>query len=206
MVSRLTAPRTRKAPAERRDEILRTAARIALGEGLELITVRRVAEELDVRPGLISHYFPSAEEMVSEAFSRAALGELETLLPRASGAPLERLRTFFRRSEGEGYLALSRLWLNARHTSRFRPRLQAAVEQQEGIMRDRLLDLVRDGVASGAFHCEDPMQATLEILVVIDGMGSYANASDRFWHPSLDGMMTRAAERVLGLQAGALQG
>ena len=207
MVSRAPAPRTRKNPTERRDEILDAAARIALAEGLEIVTVRRVAEELQVRPGLISHYFPSAEEMVSQAFSRAALAELDTLLPAApdSGTPLERLRDFFRRSSGDDYLALSRLWLNARHTSRFRPSLQEAVRLQEAVMRDRLLAVLTDGAQQGDFTCEDPLGAALEILVVIDGLGSYANDTSDFWHASLADLAPRTAERVLGLQPGSLR-
>jgi len=191
---------------ERRDEILDAAARIALAEGLEIVTVRRVAEDLQVRPGLISHYFPSAEEMVSEAFSRAALAELETLLPAAPtvGTPVERLRDFFRRSSGDDYLALSRLWLNARHTSRFRPSLQEAVQLQEAVMRERLLAVLTDGREQGLFVCPDPLAATLEILVVIDGLGSYANDTSGFWHASLEGLAPRTAERVLGLSPGML--
>ncbi|MEZ2371821.1 TetR/AcrR family transcriptional regulator [Arthrobacter sp. RCC_34] len=208
MVSRAPTPRIRKNPAERRDEILDAAARIALAEGLEIVTVRRVAEDLQVRPGLISHYFPSAEEMVSEAFARAAHAELETLLPAepTTGTPLERLRDFFLRSAGDDYLALSRLWLNARHTSRFRPSLQDAVQQQEAITRDRLMAIIIEGRDQDLFSCPDPLGATLEILVVVDGLGSYANDTSDYWHASLADLSARTAERVLGLSPGTLAG
>ena len=91
MSSSVQRKRIRKSPEARRAEIVATAARIALTEGLECVTLRRVAEELTVRPGLISHYFPSAEDLVAEAFSVAALGELDTLLPqeRPDGTPAQ---------------------------------------------------------------------------------------------------------------------
>lgn len=81
MTSRPQATRIRKPPAERRAEIVRTAAAIALAEGLERITLRRIADELGVRPGLIGHYFPAADDLVSEAFTHAATDERESLLP-----------------------------------------------------------------------------------------------------------------------------
>ncbi|MFB8144153.1 TetR family transcriptional regulator, partial [Streptomyces parvus] len=75
MSSSVQRPRVRKSPAARRAEIVDAAAAVALAEGLECVTLRRIGDDLGVRPGLISHYFPSAEELVAEAFGSAASGE-----------------------------------------------------------------------------------------------------------------------------------
>ena len=56
-----TPARARKRPEERRAEILDTAADIALREGLERITLRAVADQLGVRPGLSSHCCAAAD-------------------------------------------------------------------------------------------------------------------------------------------------
>ncbi|WP_139058538.1 TetR/AcrR family transcriptional regulator, partial [Streptomyces prasinopilosus] len=81
MTSRGTGKRVRKAPAERRNEIVTTAARIGLTEGLECVTLRRVADELGVQSGLVGHYFPAADKLVAEAFTSATMAELDGLLP-----------------------------------------------------------------------------------------------------------------------------
>ncbi|MFB7594020.1 TetR family transcriptional regulator [Streptomyces sp. NPDC056160] len=86
MTSRPRPARIRKQPGERRAEIVRTAARIALEEALERVTLRRVADELGVRPGLVGHYFPAAGDLVSEAFTHAATGERAALLPEGERA------------------------------------------------------------------------------------------------------------------------
>src|SRR5882672_5723341 len=78
--------RVRKTPEARRAEIVAKAAEIALAEGLEIITLRRIADELGVRPGLIRHYFPVAEDLPSEAFGTAASAELDQLIPGGGGA------------------------------------------------------------------------------------------------------------------------
>ncbi|MDT7675852.1 MAG: hypothetical protein QOD82_3754, partial [Pseudonocardiales bacterium] len=41
------------------------AAELALANGLEALTLRRVAEALGVFPGLVNHYFPAVDELVA---------------------------------------------------------------------------------------------------------------------------------------------
>lgn len=104
--------RIRKSPSDRRAEIVDAAATIALAEGLECITLRRVAEQLGVRPGLISHYFPAVEDLVAGAFGTAAGAELNALLPtdRAAGTPRDHLARFFTLVTGAACDDISRLF------------------------------------------------------------------------------------------------
>jgi AcrR family transcriptional regulator len=208
MTSSPPATRVRKMPEERRAEIVRTAARIALEEGLERITLRRVADELGVRPGLIGHYFPAADDLVSESFTYAATNERTALLPgeEVGLAPIDRLARFLARLTDGEFVDLSRLWLNARHVSRFKPGLRAAVRTQESRTRDVLADLIGEGVRAREFVTEDPLGAALHILVNVDGLGSYTNDDALFEHPALHDMAIGTAERVLGLPAGTLRG
>ncbi|MFE9427964.1 TetR/AcrR family transcriptional regulator [Kitasatospora sp. NPDC006697] len=205
MSSSVRPKRTRKSPQERRAEIVSAASAIALAEGLECLTVRRVADELAVRPGLISHYFPVAEDLVAEAFGVAAGGELDELLPdRPAEPPLDRLARFLSLTTGERYDAMSRLWLNARHLSRYRPALRDRVGHQERRWRDRLTELVEHGVATGAFRSTDPPGAAVQLLVVLDGLGAHANTERGDRPPVVATLAAATAERVLGLTAGTL--
>ncbi|MEW2294594.1 TetR family transcriptional regulator C-terminal domain-containing protein [Streptomyces sp. NPDC006743] len=206
MSSSVSRKRIRKDPATRRAEIVDAAAAIALTEGLECITLRRIGEELDVRPGLISHYFPSADDLVAEAFGSAATGELDSLIPpeRPEGTPTEHLARFLARTVGDAYDAMSRLWINARHLSRYRPVLRDRVDEQEAAWRGRLGDVIRDGVAAGEFRTDDVPVAAVQILVVLDGLGAHANSGVSKRRPEVSGMAVATAERALGLPAGAL--
>ncbi|WP_309054026.1 TetR family transcriptional regulator [Streptomyces sp.] len=206
MPSSVERKRVRKSPEARRAEIVRTAARVALTEGLECVTLRRIAEELAVRPGLISHYFPSAEELVAEAFAVAAQGELDSLLPaeRPHGTPTQYLARYFALSTGDAYDDISRLWINARHLSRYRPVLRDRVTEMELASDDRLEAVIREGVERGEFRTDDPRTTAIQILVVLDGLGAHAN-SDRADRPeAVTRMAVTTAERELGLAAGAL--
>ncbi|MBT2441790.1 TetR family transcriptional regulator [Streptomyces sp. ISL-36] len=207
MTSRPQPKRTRKPPEERRAEILETAARIALQEGLELITLRRVADELGVRPGLIGHYFPVADNLVSEAFTYATTAERESLLPPQEEElpPLDRLARFLVRLADGDYLDLSRLWLNARHLSRFKAALRQAVSTQESATRAALVTLIDKGVQAGEFTTDDPLKAALHVLVTVDGLGAYANDDTALDGPDLGDMAIETAETRLGLAAGTLR-
>ncbi|TVU60185.1 TetR family transcriptional regulator [Paenarthrobacter nitroguajacolicus] len=204
MVSSPTSQRVRKLPDERRAEILAEAASIALNEGLERITLRAVAERLGVRPGLISHYYPAAEDLVIAAFVRAVSEEREELFPDV-GTPLERMAHLVLRIEGQGAFELTRLWLNARHLCRFTPALVEALLAQEHLDRTRLTALIEDGVRSGDFVVEDPFAACIRIWVAIDGVGSYVNNAEAFDYEAFTRFVTDVAEWSLGVPAGQLR-
>ncbi|MFI6519889.1 TetR family transcriptional regulator C-terminal domain-containing protein [Spirillospora sp. NPDC050679] len=204
-MSRAHPKRIRKSPEARRAEIVAAASAIALAEGLECVTLRRVADGLAVRPGLISHYFPAVEDLVAEAFGAAASAELEELIPAArQGSAAEHLARFFALAAGERYDGVSRLWLNARHLSRYRAALRERVLHQEALWRGRLTDLIRDGAAAGEFQAVDPELTATRILVVLDGLASHANTGRGTQPEAITNMAVLLAEHELGLTMPAL--
>ncbi|MET9920026.1 TetR family transcriptional regulator C-terminal domain-containing protein [Streptomyces sp. NPDC006435] len=211
MTSRGAGRQVRKSAAERRREIVATAARVGLEEGLECVTRQRIADGLGVQSGLIHHYFPVVEELVAEAFTEATTAELDGLLPEEAadgsgdGDPLVVLRRFFTLISGTEFDNISRLWLNARHLSRYRPALHGQVVSQELRWCHRIEQIVARGVQERAFRCEDPWAVAVRILAVVDGAGAYINTSaDRRAAPLTD-LARTLAEAELGLSAGDLK-
>lgn len=198
------AGHVRKPAQERRAEILADASAIALEDGLERVTLRAVAERLGVRPGLITHYFPVADDLVVEAFVLAVSGERERLFP-TTGAPLQRIATLVARVQSEDARGLARLWLNARHLSRFRPVLAESLEGQEALDRERLAAIIAAGRDAGVFRIDDPLAACVRILVAVDGFGAYVNNTGRFDVDAYTNFVADTAEWALGLPAGALR-
>ncbi|MFH8252582.1 TetR/AcrR family transcriptional regulator [Microbacterium sp. B2969] len=198
------ATRVRKRPEERREEILSHAAAIAVDEGLERITLRAVAERLGVRPGLITHYFPAAEDLVVEAFARAAVIEREEFFP-TSGTPLERIAHFIRHIEVGASTPLARLWLNARHLSRFSPSLDESLQEQDELDRGRLIAIIEDGITAGEFPISDAEAAAIRILVAVDGTGSSVNSAAEVVHPAQRHAVADISDWALGLRAGTLR-
>ncbi len=204
MMSRANPRQTRKAPEERRAEIVAAAAEIALADGLERITLRAVAERLGVRPGLIGHYFPVAEELVVEAFALAIAGEREALFP-PGGTPTAQVATLIARSQSEESRPLAQLWLNARHLSRFHPALAECLTVQEDLDRGRLVAAIEDGIRSGEFRTTDALAAAVRIFVAVDGVGAYVNNPGSFDEDSYTHFVADTAEWALGLEPGAMR-
>jgi AcrR family transcriptional regulator len=200
----------RKSAAERRHEIVAAAARVGLEEGLECVTRQRIADALGVQSGLIHHYFPVVEELVAESFARATTAELDGLLPEAAaepegGGPLVALQRFFTLISGAEFDNVSKLWLNARHLSRYRPALHGQVVSQELRWCHRIEQIITRGVKEQAFRCEDPWAAAVRILAVVDGASAYINTSaDRRTAPLAD-LARTLAEVELGLPADGLR-
>lgn len=192
----------RKSAQDRRAEIVRAAGVIALAEGLESVTLRRVADELGVRPGLISHYFPVAEELVATAFGTTTEEELDELLAPSAATPLERFRIFFAATIGSAYDDISRLWLNARHLSRYRPLLRDEVNRVQDLWQARLRKVIEEGVAAGEFTAPDPDAAAMRLLIAIDGVSLYVNHAPL--PPGAAELAVRTAEHELGLPKGTL--
>lgn len=200
MTSTPAKARVRKNPDERRAEILGAAAEIAVSEGLERITLRAVAERLDVRPGLITHYYPAAEDLVVAAFVAAVTTERDRLFP-TEGDALDRLAFFCALIDGDAATGLARLWLNARHLSRFIPRLAEALAEQEQLDESRLAQLIASLSTAPSLN---PEAAATRILMAVDGKGAYANDLSPTTSQVYQRFVTDIAEWTLGLIPGAL--
>lgn len=204
MVSRAVPQRRRKPPAERREEIIAAAAEIALDRGLEEVKLQTVATRLDVRHGLINHYFPAVDELVTLAFARAMTDE-RRLLFHGEGSPLERLARLVQRVQSPEAVAPARLWLNARNLSRTNVKLREVLEAEEALDREHLHLLIEQGNETGAFSVADPWSATVQILIAMDGFGAYANNSGDFEAPAYTDFVPTVMEWSLGLPPGAMR-
>ena len=201
-----SAVRRRKPPEERRAEILSTASALASAEGLESLTLRRVADELGVYPGLVSHYFQTVDELVVAAFRHAVSTEsAECYAAAADGlTPLDRLRTLLASLIGHERDGVSLLWLDAWSAFRHRAGLAAEVNRQMAVDKQQLGDLIADGVAEGQFHTADPTASAARIYAVVDGLAVLAAVGPDVDYAAVHELVFTNAERELGVAAGDL--
>ncbi len=196
----------RKPPNERRAEMLQAAARLAIEDGLEHVTARRVAEAVGVFPGLVSHYFGSADELVAAAFVTAAEAERDQLYEVALREPtaLSRLRTLMQEWLAPAQDPVSLLWLDAWQASRRRPALLQAVSAQMEIDSVRLGAVIAEGAAAGSFVVDEPEVAATQIMSLIDGLSIQAAIRATDDYAPVRAHVLVAAENLLGLARGAL--
>jgi DNA-binding transcriptional regulator YbjK len=204
-----SSPQTaaRRKPAhERRAEIVAAARDIALADGLASLTLRRVAEDLSVFPGLVSHYFPSVDDLLAEAFGAASSAELEDIFAIVGddAAPTARMQRLLGALVSEDRDSISLLWLDAWHTSRRRPALRDEVDRQMLAWKKRVTNLIRAGVKAGEFRVEHPVPAAVRILALIDGLSVQAAIRSTVDYAIVRELVMGTTERELGLSPGAL--
>jgi DNA-binding transcriptional regulator YbjK len=202
-----STPRTRvrKTPDGRRAEIAAAARATALGEGLQAVTQRAVAVQASVAPALVAHYVGSMDELVADAFSAIVADELDDVaaLVHAETAPCAKVAALLETTLNGSRQDVTLVWVQAWALGRRNEPLAEAVRQQMNSWQSLIRELVEEGVRSSEFRCEDPAGAAWHLLAMIDGLNAHALV--RWGAPAVqESAATRAAEALLGLDAGAL--
>ena len=113
-------------PDLRRESIVAATLSVMQRHGIAATTVRDVAAELGTSSGLSHHYVTSMDDLITEAFERAATEDLE----RAAAAidsgsePIDRLSRFFESYTRADDDSGMQLWLDAWAEAARRPALQ----------------------------------------------------------------------------------
>jgi len=164
----------RKLPAERRGELLTRAVEIATEEGLSAVTLRRVASDLGVTPGLVSHYFSSAEQLITAAFRAAALADLAEARSciDAAADPVDKMDALMDYVLDDSSDDASALWLEAWSLGRRNAALAAEATELTGEWLACIADIVRAGADRGEFDVADVEVAARRLLTMIDGLGA----------------------------------
>ena len=88
-----STPRTRLAPAQRREQLLDLGIRLLATRSLDELSIDLLAEEAGISRGLLYHYFGSKQAFHEAVVRHAADDLIAQTTPPTSGAPLERLLT-----------------------------------------------------------------------------------------------------------------
>lgn len=207
MTSKVSSPRARLPASERRAEIVAAARRIALAHGLFGVTLRAVATDAGVAPGLVAHYVPSMDELVASTFADIVgdeLGELDRIITE-HGDPVAAMTALLDTLLDGTREDVTLVWVQGWGLGSRNDALAEAVRQAMDAWDAFLERIVRTGVEAGAFETDDPRGVALQLLGMIDGLNAHALVR---WRDAQQRrtLMAVAAEAMLGMPRGALAG
>ncbi len=199
----------RMSPEDRREAIVAATLAVMERRGVAATTVRDVAAELGTSSGLIHHYVDSMDDLLAEAFERAAGADLAVTRAAVESAsqPVDKLRLFFDTyARAEDDIGMQ-LWLDAWAEAARRPALQRISRQLNEDWHALLASVVNDGVAAGDMACADADAAAWRILSLLDGLTLQVVAHGAVLSMAqVDAWSRAGAERELGLRPGVLGG
>lgn len=200
----------RKDPKDRKKEIVEVAASLGLEEGLGRITARRVAEKVGVRPGLVMHYFSTADELIAASFAHLAAAERNAVASAATeeSSCTAQIRTMLRAYTDPSRDGMGLLWLDAWRQAADRAMVREAVIEQMEQDVAQLEGIISTGVATGEFEVASPSRAAIRILALLDGQATAsairaALAGSSLDYPAVREMLFETAARELGVSPGA---
>jgi AcrR family transcriptional regulator len=158
---------------QRRAELLEATRKVVLERGMASTRVADVAKATNVSGGLIHYHFATKDELMAEMLRVSSDVEREQLeaIVTGPGTALDRLDRVVRQ-----YIPRTRtdqswiLWIESWAAGLRAPALRAILAELEGAWIGSLERVIRDGVASGEFACEDPAASAERLDALLDGL------------------------------------
>jgi AcrR family transcriptional regulator len=157
----------------RRAELVEAARQVVLERGMASTRVADIAKATNVSGGLIHYHFATKDELMAEmlrvtsASERSALEEIVT----GPGSATDRLDRVIRQ-----YVPRTRtdqswiLWIESWAAGLRAPVLRDILNELEVAWIGALERVIRDGVTSGEFTCDDPSGAAERLDALLDGL------------------------------------
>ena len=155
-------------------QILEATHRVTLQRGLHDVRVGDVADELSVSTGTIHYHFATKDELIESMFREMAdreIADMRRALTRRT-APEDRLALVI-----DTYLPSPRhdhtwvLWIDVWGEALRHAGLRQISEELDNAWVELLAEVISDGVATGAFRCDDPVATAWRLCALLDGLG-----------------------------------
>jgi AcrR family transcriptional regulator len=169
---------------ERRAELAAAVWRLASREGLEAVTVRRVADEAGWSTGAVVHYFSDKEELLLFAFRTVAdrVGRRLAAAEERTDEPLELARAWLVQGlplDAERQAEV-RVWFAFLGLALARPELARAGRLTYRAWRRRVADLLEEAQRRGQVRADvDCAAAAAALVAVVDGLAVQATFEPR---------------------------
>ena len=157
----------------RRAELVEAARQVVLERGMASTRVADIAKATNVSGGLIHYHFATKDDLMAEMLRVTSDSERSALeeIVAGPGTAVERLDRVIRQ-----YVPRTRtdqswiLWIESWAAGLRAPVLRDILNELEAAWISTLERVIRDGVDSGQFVCEDPGASAERLDALLDGL------------------------------------
>lgn len=188
----------------RREEIILAATELFARHGFHAVGMRAIADAVGIRGSSLYHYFPSKIDLLHAIALDSTRVFIETQLPDVGSISLhaDRLHQLMRahilyfhehrQEEAVGLRELQELRENA-------PERYVEIQSIRRVYQAGLERIIADGIAAGAFVCDDPHLATLAVLGLVNSVNDWFRDTGRYSIDEVaDAYADIAVKRILG--------
>ncbi len=159
---------------QKKSYIVETARKVFVEKGFRSVTMQDIVEACDISRGGLYLYFGSTEEIFAEVLK---LSQAEDDGPLPEGLPpdaaVSDILAYFLKEQKKEILRKKNSLTVAIYEYYFRGR----VSKKDNLMKNQfdagviiLENMIRDGIRSGEFYCENPHGAASNIMYVLEGL------------------------------------
>lgn len=168
-------------PRDTREEILKATYTILREDGFSGISMQRLADEVNIKKASLYYHFDGKDDVMRN-FVNYVVGHLVEGLPSSeSENAQENLQSILDfvllgvlhddgdTSEGQLDLDFAKAYMEFRAQAAHNATYRAVVTEGDNRIRDRITEIIRDGVEEGVFREVEPEQVAEFILYVVSG-------------------------------------
>lgn len=162
-------------------DIRAAATRLFAAQGFAAVSMRQIAQEVGVQAGALYLYTPDKQSLLADMM----IDHLEHLLAawqQARGpetAPRARLETFVRFHIRYHLARVDEVFIAYMELRNLTPENFARVERLRRLYENVLEEILVDGAEMGEFHLTDARIATLALIAMLTGVGTWYRADGR---------------------------
>jgi AcrR family transcriptional regulator len=160
--------------AERKDQIVRATVECITKYGYHNFSMQDVARIAGVSKGIIHYYFLNKDELMMSVLDKVA-GDIERVLASEMGSitdPKRKLEVFIDvcfdivRSTKEYYQVNMDFWTQINQKEEVRK----VIARHYTKFRESAANVIREGIAAGAFRQVEPREYASYVVAVVDGL------------------------------------